>query len=189
MELETAVRLNCNIVHIVWVDNAYNMVEMQEVNKYQRKSGVEFGPIDFKAYAESCGAVGFAGGHQVVDEKLATVAADVAGFERHGEALAQSLLSMAFHAWDWLRSPRDWQPQPGSADLRSLASREEGYRTIWSLRRRDLHGLCRRVTIEVHRWEVTQLRGEGNRWPMQEELEIIRRWADRCGLTISDYAC
>ncbi|MCV6038305.1 thiamine pyrophosphate-dependent enzyme, partial [Escherichia coli] len=24
MELETAVRLNCNIVHIVWVDNAYN---------------------------------------------------------------------------------------------------------------------------------------------------------------------
>lgn len=49
-----------NIVHVIWVDNAYNMVEMQEVNKYQRKSGVEFGPIDFKAYAESCGAVGFA---------------------------------------------------------------------------------------------------------------------------------
>jgi len=42
--------------------------------------------------------------------------------ERHGEALAQSLLSMAFHAWDWLRSPRDWQPQRGSADFRSLAS-------------------------------------------------------------------
>jgi acetolactate synthase-1/2/3 large subunit len=60
MELETAVRLKNNIVHVIWVDNAYNMVEMQEVNKYQRKSGVEFGPIDFKAYAESCGAVGFA---------------------------------------------------------------------------------------------------------------------------------
>ncbi|MBH1929346.1 acetolactate synthase AlsS [Serratia rubidaea] len=60
MELETAVRLNTNIVHVIWVDNAYNMVEMQEVNKYQRKSGVSFGPIDFKAYAESCGAVGFA---------------------------------------------------------------------------------------------------------------------------------
>lgn len=49
MELETAVRLKNNIVHVIWVDNAYNMVEMQEVNKYQRKSGVEFGPIDFKA--------------------------------------------------------------------------------------------------------------------------------------------
>jgi len=60
MELETAVRLKANIVHVIWVDNAYNMVEMQEVSKYQRKSGVEFGPIDFKAYAEACGAVGFA---------------------------------------------------------------------------------------------------------------------------------
>jgi acetolactate synthase-1/2/3 large subunit len=60
MELETAVRLKNNIVHVIWVDNAYNMVEMQELNKYQRKSGVEFGPIDFKAYAEACGAVGFA---------------------------------------------------------------------------------------------------------------------------------
>ncbi|MFI8416725.1 acetolactate synthase AlsS [Serratia sp. NPDC078593] len=60
MELETAVRLKTNIVHVIWVDNAYNMVEMQELNKYQRKSGVEFGPIDFKTYAESCGAVGFA---------------------------------------------------------------------------------------------------------------------------------
>ncbi|MFZ1874721.1 MAG: acetolactate synthase AlsS [Chania sp.] len=59
MELETAVRLKANIVHVIWVDNAYNMVAMQEVSKYQRKSGVEFGPIDFKAYAEACGAVGF----------------------------------------------------------------------------------------------------------------------------------
>lgn len=30
MELETAVRLKANILHIVWVDNAYNMVAMQE---------------------------------------------------------------------------------------------------------------------------------------------------------------
>ncbi|WP_421020584.1 thiamine pyrophosphate-dependent enzyme, partial [Klebsiella pneumoniae] len=36
MELETAVRLKCNLLHIIWVDNAYNMVEMQEVKKYQR---------------------------------------------------------------------------------------------------------------------------------------------------------
>ncbi|MGK0600297.1 acetolactate synthase AlsS [Yokenella regensburgei] len=60
MELETAVRLKANIMHIVWVDNAYNMVAMQEEKKYQRVSGVKFGPIDFKAYAEAIGAAGFA---------------------------------------------------------------------------------------------------------------------------------
>lgn len=60
MELETAVRLKSNIVHVIWVDNMYNMVEIQEIQKYKRRSGVEFGPIDFKAYAESFGAKGFA---------------------------------------------------------------------------------------------------------------------------------
>ena len=60
MELETAVRLKSNIVHVIWVDNMYNMVEIQEVKKYSRRSGVEFGPIDFKAYAQSVGAAGFA---------------------------------------------------------------------------------------------------------------------------------
>jgi acetolactate synthase-1/2/3 large subunit len=60
MELETAVRLKSNIVHVIWVDNMYNMVEIQEVQKYKRRSGVEFGPIDFKAYAESFGAKGYA---------------------------------------------------------------------------------------------------------------------------------
>lgn len=59
MELETAVRLKTNILHIIWVDNAYNMVEIQEENKYGRPSGVKFGPIDFKRYAESFGAKGF----------------------------------------------------------------------------------------------------------------------------------
>jgi len=60
MELETAVRLGCNIMHIIWVDNHYNMVKIQEDQKYGRPSGVEFGDIDFKAYAESMGAAGFA---------------------------------------------------------------------------------------------------------------------------------
>ena len=60
MELETAVRLKSNIVHIIWVDNGYNMVAMQEEKKYSRSSGVSFGPINFKAYAESFGAAGFA---------------------------------------------------------------------------------------------------------------------------------
>ncbi|QHM77590.1 Acetolactate synthase, catabolic [Mixta theicola] len=60
MELETAVRLGANVLHIIWVDNAYNMVAIQEEQKYQRLSGVNFGPIDFKAYAEAFGAAGFA---------------------------------------------------------------------------------------------------------------------------------
>ena len=60
MELETAVRLNCNLTHVLWVDQNYNMVAFQEYKKYQRVSGTKFGPIDFKAYAESCGAKGFA---------------------------------------------------------------------------------------------------------------------------------
>jgi len=60
MELETAVRLKCNIVHVVWVDHAFNMVEIQERKKYGRGSGVEFGPIDFATYAQACGAKGIA---------------------------------------------------------------------------------------------------------------------------------
>ncbi|MGT3338980.1 acetolactate synthase AlsS [Yersinia enterocolitica] len=60
MELETAVRLTSNLLHIIWVDNGYNMVEIQEQKKYHRSSGVSFGPIDFKMYAESFGAKGFA---------------------------------------------------------------------------------------------------------------------------------
>lgn len=60
MELETAVRLDLNIMHVIWIDNHYNMVQVQEDQKYGRGSGVEFGSIDFKAYAESMGAKGFA---------------------------------------------------------------------------------------------------------------------------------
>ena len=60
MELETAVRLKANILHIIWVDDEYNMVAMQEQKKYQRVSGVKFGAIDFKVYAEAFGAAGFA---------------------------------------------------------------------------------------------------------------------------------
>ncbi|WP_174866567.1 acetolactate synthase AlsS [Pectobacterium polaris] len=60
MELETAVRLKSNLLHIIWVDNGYNMVEIQQLHKYHRPAGVSFGPIDFKAYAEAFGAKGFA---------------------------------------------------------------------------------------------------------------------------------
>jgi acetolactate synthase I/II/III large subunit len=58
MELETAVRLKSNIVHMIWIDGTYDMVAVQEVAKYGRKSGVDFGPIDYVKCAEAFGAVG-----------------------------------------------------------------------------------------------------------------------------------
>jgi acetolactate synthase-1/2/3 large subunit len=58
MELETAVRLRLNLVHMVWIDGVYNMVAVQEEAKYQRTSGVDFGPVDVVKYAEAFGAVG-----------------------------------------------------------------------------------------------------------------------------------
>ena len=58
MELETAVRLKLNIVHMIWIDGTYDMVAVQEVAKYGRKSGVDFGPVDYVKYAEAFGATG-----------------------------------------------------------------------------------------------------------------------------------
>ena len=58
MELETAVRLKANIVHMVWIDGTYDMVATQEKLKYGRSSGTDFGPIDYIRYAEAFGATG-----------------------------------------------------------------------------------------------------------------------------------
>lgn len=58
MELETAVREKCNFVHLVWRDGSYNMVKIQQVLKYGRPSGVDFGPVDIVKYAEAFGATG-----------------------------------------------------------------------------------------------------------------------------------
>lgn len=79
MELETAVRLKANILHIIWVDGEYNMVAMQEEKKYQRVSGIKFGPVDFKAYAEAFGAAGFAVTWATELEATLRKAMDVAG--------------------------------------------------------------------------------------------------------------
>jgi len=57
-ELETAVRLKCNFVHLVWIDGTYDMVRIQELAKYGRASGVEFGPVDVVKFAEAFGAKG-----------------------------------------------------------------------------------------------------------------------------------
>jgi len=58
MELETAVRLKCNLVHLVWIDGAYDMVRFQEMAKYGRDSGVDFGPVDIVQFAQAFGASG-----------------------------------------------------------------------------------------------------------------------------------
>jgi acetolactate synthase-1/2/3 large subunit len=59
MELETAVRLQSNLVHMIWIDGRYDMVAVQEEQKYGRPSGTEFGPVDPVKYAEAFGARGF----------------------------------------------------------------------------------------------------------------------------------
>ena len=58
-DLETAVRLGLNIVHIIWNDGNYDMVKFQEEMKYGDSAVVKFGPIDFVKYAESFGAKGY----------------------------------------------------------------------------------------------------------------------------------
>ena len=58
MELETAVRLKCNLVHLVWIDGYYDMVGIQERAKYGRISGVTLGPVDVVRFAEAFGAKG-----------------------------------------------------------------------------------------------------------------------------------
>lgn len=76
-ELETAVRRHLDIVHIIWNDGRYNMVEFQEEMKYGRSSGVDFGAVDFVKYAEAFGAKGLRVNNPgeleaVFDEALAT---------------------------------------------------------------------------------------------------------------------
>lgn len=58
MELETAVREKLHFIHFIWRDGTYNMVLEQEMMKYQRKSGVDFGRVNIPEFAKSFGAVG-----------------------------------------------------------------------------------------------------------------------------------
>jgi acetolactate synthase I/II/III large subunit len=58
-ELETAVRLKSNLVHMIWIDGGYDMVAAQEQLKYGRTSGVKLGPVDPEQYAKAFGAKGF----------------------------------------------------------------------------------------------------------------------------------
>ena len=59
VELETAVRLKSDFVHLVWIDGSYNMVGIQQVAAFGREAAVRFGPVDVVKFAESMGARGF----------------------------------------------------------------------------------------------------------------------------------
>lgn len=59
MEIATAVAIQAPIVHLVWKDHSFNLVQIQEEKKYQRNHGAVFGTdIDVAKYAESLGATG-----------------------------------------------------------------------------------------------------------------------------------
>lgn len=59
MELETAVREKLHLIHFIWRDGTYNMVLEQEMMKYHRTSGVNFGAINVLDFAKAFGAIGF----------------------------------------------------------------------------------------------------------------------------------
>ena len=50
--------LKSNPVHLIQIDGSYDMVAEQEILKYGRPSGAEFGPVDPVKYAEAFGAKG-----------------------------------------------------------------------------------------------------------------------------------
>ncbi len=76
-ELETAVREKLHIVHFVWVDGSYDMVKEQELQKYNRPSGVQLGAVDIAKFAESFGARGYKVNQ--IDELVPTIKAALAG--------------------------------------------------------------------------------------------------------------
>lgn len=99
-ELETAVRENLDIVHIIWNDGHYDMVKFQEELKYGKAAGVNFGPVDFVKLAESYGAKGLrvdgpADLGKKLDEAFQTkgpVVVDIPVDYRDNVKLGQSLL-------------------------------------------------------------------------------------------------
>lgn len=59
MELATAVEHKLPIIHLIWTDNTYNLVAIQEMHRYQQTHGIQLiQSIDFVKIAESFGAKG-----------------------------------------------------------------------------------------------------------------------------------
>lgn len=58
-ELETAVRLNLNLVVLILRDDAYGMIKWKQANMGLSDFGLDYGNPDFVKYAESYGANGY----------------------------------------------------------------------------------------------------------------------------------
>lgn len=103
-ELETAVRLGLNTVHIIWNDGYYDMVKFQEIMKYGQDAGVKVGPVDYVKYAESFGATGLRVEkpdqlEDVLDQAFATkgpVVVDIPIDYSHNTDLGKTLLPDQF---------------------------------------------------------------------------------------------
>lgn len=54
-ELETARRIGCRFVHLIWNSQSYDMVEFQEQAHYGRTAGVKLGNYDVEAFAKAFG--------------------------------------------------------------------------------------------------------------------------------------
>ncbi len=104
-ELETAVRLKQNIVHLIWNDGTYDMVKFQEEMKYGEDAAVHFGLVDFVKYAESFGATGLrvnqpADLEKVLDQAFATdgpVVVDIPIDYSDNKALGKTMLPDQFY--------------------------------------------------------------------------------------------
>ncbi|MFM7674073.1 MAG: thiamine pyrophosphate-dependent enzyme [Synechococcus sp.] len=57
-ELETARRLGCRFVHLIWNSRSYDMVSFQEQAHYGRTAGVQLGEVDVAAFAQAFGCQG-----------------------------------------------------------------------------------------------------------------------------------
>ena len=54
-EMETARRLNVNIVVMIWEDNAYGLIEWKQTNEFKRHTDLAFGNPDWHQLARSFG--------------------------------------------------------------------------------------------------------------------------------------
>lgn len=62
-EMETARRLNCNMVVMVWEDNAYGLIAWKQTNEFGRHTELDFGNPNWMQLADSFGW----NGHYVSD--------------------------------------------------------------------------------------------------------------------------
>jgi acetolactate synthase-1/2/3 large subunit len=59
MELETAVRLRLPVVHVVWRDGSYDLIQLLQMRDYGRTFGATFTDPDFVKLGEAFGAAAF----------------------------------------------------------------------------------------------------------------------------------